>query len=95
MRCKQPTITTITAMKRLNLTPHEYTQGREAANAYDLQQIIALRAERQRVLDNKRFLGRAATRLAAQFYRGELGTNTWQINRHRSALRARQNSLED
>lgn len=82
-------------MKELNLNPPEYSQGRKAADAYDTQQLIALRAERRRTLENKSFIGRAATRFASQFYRGELGTNTWLANRHASSLRARKNIYED
>lgn len=82
-------------MKHIDLSPREYSQSRKAADTYDKQQIIALNAERRQVLDSKKFLGRTATRFAAQFYRGELGTNAWQINRHRNAIRARKNILKE
>lgn len=82
-------------MKHINLSPREYTQDRKTADEYDQQQLIALQAERQRVLEGKSLLGRAATRFAAQFYRGELGTNMWQTNRHTNAMRTRRDFAQD
>ncbi len=78
-------------MKTIDLSPVAYLRGRDAANRYDEDLLQKLAAERERILANKSALGRFATRVAAPFYRGDLGLNQWvtdRTNRHYRANNA-------
>ena len=76
-------------MKEFNLYPRAYLQGREAANEYDQRQLQLLQAERKRVLASKSRLGRVATKFAAIFYSGDLGTNSWLQHHYEHNLQVR------
>ena len=81
-------------MKEFNLYPRAYLQGREAANEYDERQLKLLKAERERVLASKSRIGRAATKFAAVFYSGDLGTNSWLQHHYEHNLHARNSNTQ-
>jgi hypothetical protein len=76
-------------MKKMDLSPLAHLQGRDAANRYDEDLLDKLAREREHILEQKTTLGRAGTKLAAFFYRGDLALNQWQTDRVRRTYDAR------
>ena len=60
----------------------------------DEEQLAKLYAERERILAQKGYIGRVATRFAAVFHRGDLGENAWLTDRHQQYVRARKNTQD-